>query len=818
MTIASTARKAGPLLGTGAQTSFPFAFKVFADGDLLVARANVLGLETALVLDTDYSVTLNSNQETSPGGAVTLVLAPAVGEKITIVGDVDYDQVLDLPSGGNFSPLALENQLDRMTMQIQQLREVVGRTLRTPVTSTASTVLPAPEAQKIIGWDVNGSGLQNYDIPDLFSGAVYADWVFDSFTGTGSQTIFSLQRAPGAVGNCDVSVDGQTYVPNVDFSLSGATLAFTAAPILGAEILVRYGSAATQVASAFSVESQVATAAQTVFTLADVLYTPGTNSLAVYVNGLFLTSGVDFLEADYNQVTFTSGLSAGDEVRFIAGRTINDTIGAEVVSYRPAGTGAVATTAQAKLRESVSVKDFGAVGDGVTDDTAAFVAAMASLGSKGGCVTYHDKHRINTSITVPPSVCIVGPYGLAGIATNNLVAPYGNMAALVLSSSATINLSGGAGISGSLIYRAGMTFPALDSSSFAGTAVTVSGDDTFVLDSMVLGFNKAFYSSGFQRQTLRGLRFDCNNGIEIAVCYDIAYVTECHGWPFATIATYQAGGGVTKSIIQRSGTAFKFFNGGDWNKATNCFGYGYYRGFWVSGCNSMTLLGCGADSTGSYAGQLGFVVDGNSEDTRLTLCQTAAQETGYYISTAVGVQTRMLNCDSWACSGQGVIIAAGDVSITGGVHRNTLNGVTVSNAVSSVFADKIRFKDISNLPFNITVANADISIGDDNDYGNFNNTTAVAGINKASKTVASADPLPLYPNSKFLQVSGTTNFGTIDGGYAGRELTLLFLGALTVFDGGANLKLNGNLVTAPNTTLTLVHTGVHWVEKSRSVN
>jgi hypothetical protein len=45
------------------------------------------------------------------------------------------------------------------------------------------------------------------------------------------------------------------------------------------------------------------------------------------------------------------------------------------VIYDPAGIGAVPTTVQAKLRESVSVKDFGAVADGVTDDTAAFQLA-----------------------------------------------------------------------------------------------------------------------------------------------------------------------------------------------------------------------------------------------------------------------------------------------------------------------------------------------------------------------------------------------------------------------------------------------------------
>ena len=80
----------------------------------------------------------------------------------------------------------------------------------------------------------------------------------------------------------------------------------------------------------------------------------------------------------------------------------------EQVRFTQAGTGAVERLASEKLREWVSVKDFGAVGDGVTDDAAAFNAAILKCALAGGgvvvapCATY----KINSTVYLPAYVTL----------------------------------------------------------------------------------------------------------------------------------------------------------------------------------------------------------------------------------------------------------------------------------------------------------------------------------------------------------------------------------------------------------------------------
>lgn len=160
MTISNTTRKAGPFTGTGLQTVFPFTFKVFVASDLLAVQAvTSTGVETPQVLTANYTVVLNVDQNASPGGSLTMLVAPPVGATLTLTSQVLNTQFTDLINAGGFYPKVVNDALDRATIQIQQLAEKVARAIGFPLSDTSAAALPgaAGRAGKFLVFDPLGN-------------------------------------------------------------------------------------------------------------------------------------------------------------------------------------------------------------------------------------------------------------------------------------------------------------------------------------------------------------------------------------------------------------------------------------------------------------------------------------------------------------------------------------------------------------------------------------------------------------------------------------------------------------------------------------
>lgn len=183
------------------------------------------------------------------------------------------------------------------------------------------------------------------------------------FSGNGATTTFSLSLIPASENNTQVFVNG-VYQQKNTYSMSGNSLIFDAAPIAGADNI------------------EVSTVS-------------------------ILPVGTNISE----QVTYdgTTVKEVLDEIKSSGGSAL--------VGFVQSGAGAVPRTVQDKLRDVVSVRDFGAVGDGVTDDTAAIQAAIDYVHASGGGVVFVPWlpvmdttafFRITQSLILRPKVSVVG--------------------------------------------------------------------------------------------------------------------------------------------------------------------------------------------------------------------------------------------------------------------------------------------------------------------------------------------------------------------------------------------------------------------------
>ena len=175
----------------------------------------------------------------------------------------------------------------------------------------------------------------------------------DQFSGTGSQTAYTLSAAPANTASILVAVSGVLQDPTT-YSTSGLTLTFSAAPPSGTgNISVRYlGIPASNITTtAYSTRTDfTATAGQTTFTVPS--YT--VNFIQVYRNGVLL-GNADFTATSGTTVVLATAATAGDLVTTISFYV------SSVLGAIPATNGAVTTpyildgaVTQAKLGANVA--------------------------------------------------------------------------------------------------------------------------------------------------------------------------------------------------------------------------------------------------------------------------------------------------------------------------------------------------------------------------------------------------------------------------------------------------------------------------------
>ena len=297
MTINSTTRKTNPFTGNGSAHTFPFTFKVFSDADIVVKKLEAsTSIETTLTLglNNDYIVTLNADQNSNPGGSITLKSGGnnqnlASGFSLVITSDVDALQGVDLTNQGGFFPEVINDALDKAIIIHQQQQTELDRSIRFSLTNTIGsleiTENAAARSNKVLGFD----NLGEFNVVQEL-GTYRGNWtagrayvVRDLVKDTSTNNIFFCNTAHTSSGsqplttnthsaNWDLIVDAATATTSSTNAASSATAAANSATA-AANSATAAASSQTAAASSATTASTKATQADTAKTAAQTAQT-----------------------------------------------------------------------------------------------------------------------------------------------------------------------------------------------------------------------------------------------------------------------------------------------------------------------------------------------------------------------------------------------------------------------------------------------------------------------------------------------------------------------------------------------------------------
>lgn len=303
--------------------------------------------------------------------------------------------------------------------------------------------------------------------------------------------------------------------------------------------------------------------------------------------------------------------------------------------------------------------EWGAKGDGTTDDTAAFNAMFTALGS-GSRIYIPASFYIASAITVPDEVEIYGNASPTSMqynwGTSYFQAPGSK---LILGAGITLGracvLRNVMVIANNLprtnptnLTQANALIAQMASN---GTGVTLSRDNCLIDSVQILGFNIGLYAYGpgtgaADRHTIRNIHGDNINGIWIEGTGDTTYILGGQMWPYLTVSCGDQNG------LTRSGRGVTTRGNNCCNYITQVTALGYQTDFMTDNA-SVTFVDCWSDGI-APANSAGYATIGNCGIVSLIGCTAVAQQFAIHHSPSNGATLNLGSGCSISASGPGV--------------------------------------------------------------------------------------------------------------------------------------------------------------------
>lgn len=508
-------------------------------------------------------------------------------------------------------------------------------------------------------------------------------------------------------------------------------------------------------------------------------------------------------------------------------------INASTVTYDPAGTGAVARTVQTKLRESVSVKDFGAVGDGATDDTAAIQSAWNAVKLAGG-----------GSIFLPPGIYLISSAIDITGCSNTVFYGAGNDASVIKSTSTTADVFYDSGTSWWRTFR---DFSIASSvTRTAGSSFNLAVERRALFDRVrITGHFNGFKLLGFEQTELRSCSITNPSGAGTAIQCGVSgaggqganlLVNSCFLRGNDDV-TQNAPTGNYGMLIYDVDAVFAMntdiggfiMNDVAISPATRSANHFFTQCFFdaTKSSDGVQIGGLGVKQQISFIGcwfaSAGKLTSGNIESCGLRAYNAGSYQDlifsgcRFYNNSGTGVLMEMPGCD-FTFTGCNFLFN-GATAVT---NRYGLWFVPASTATQGPVVTGCKFSGgngsadlrIDSGARKYTVAGCAFATGVSNAgaLGSFSGNID----DSVAASIASQTRLTINPSQNFVNVTGTSNIAGMDATYPGHIVVLHFTGILIVIDNSQNLRLVGNFTTAVDSTLTLYCDGVEWREVARA--